>query len=221
MSQTAIIFGSVPQRDWGFARAYFPVDPLVICADGGIRSAQASGLPPHILVGDGDSGGVAPAGVRFVPLKPEKDFSDAHAAVRLALEEGARRLILLGCSGGRADHYLANLFLLESIAGHGASGLLVDPQNEISFFGGGRITVKNDPPYRYFGLLPIDEELTGVTLSGVKYPLSGASVRRGDTLSISNEPLSREFTVEVASGRSFLIRSGRICPRLVRKFRHV
>lgn len=221
MSQTAVIFGSVPQKDWGFARAYFPDDPLVICADGGLRSAQAAGLHPQILVGDGDSGGLPRADMRYVPLRPDKDFSDAHAAVRLALEEGADRLILLGCSGARADHYLANLFLLETVARQGASAILVDPQNEISFFSGGRITVKNDPPYRYFGLLPIDEELAGVTLTGVKYPLSGAAVRRGDTLSISNEPISREFSVEVASGRSFLVRSGRICPRLVRKFRHI
>lgn len=215
--KTAVILGSVPQWDWGFARAYFSPDPLVICADGGIRSAMAAGLRPHVLVGDGDSGGTPPAGVRFVALRPEKDYSDAHAAVRLALEEGARRLVLLGCSGGRADHYLANLYLLETIAQQGASGVLVDTQNEISFFGGGRIIVQNEPQYRYFGLLPIDEKLTGVTLTGVKYPLAGAALIRGDTLCISNEPASREFTVEICSGRAFLVRSGRICPRLVRK----
>ena len=89
MSQTAVIFGSVSHKDWGFARAYFPEDPLVICADGGLRSALAAGLHPQILVGDGDSGGTPRADLRFVPLRREKDFSDAHAAVRLALEEGA------------------------------------------------------------------------------------------------------------------------------------
>lgn len=210
MDRTAVIFGSVPEKDWSFLRAYLPEEPaLVICADGGIRSARAAGLRPGVLIGDGDSGGEPEEGVRFLPLNPEKDYSDMHAAVRFALDGGVRRMLLLGCSGGRADHYLANVCLLETIAAGGAAGMLLDSGNEITYFAGGRLTLCNRPPYRYFGLLPIDDVISGVTLRGMKYPLTDAVVRRGDTLSISNEPSAPVMTVEVRRGRAFLVRSER------------
>ena len=59
--------------------------------------------------------------------------------------------------------------------------------------------------YRYFSILPIDEQLRGVTIRGAKYPLQDAVVQRDDSLTVSNEALSGEVTIQVKEGRAFLI----------------
>ena len=53
------------------------------------------------------------------------------------------------------------------------------------------LRLANRPPYRYLSLIPLDRTLTGVTLRGLKYPLTDARLTRGDTLSVSNEPRGR------------------------------
>ena len=183
---------------------------MVICADGGIRSARDAGLRPDYQIGDWDSGGAPEPGVPCVTLPVEKDMTDLQAAAEQALGMGCRELLLCGCTGGRLDHTASNLVLLEWIAGRGGLPVMVDEDNEVRFLEGPvELRLANRPPYRYLSLIPLDRTLTGVTLRGLKYPLSDARLTRGDTLSVSNEPQGSEMTVSLVSGRALLIRSQR------------
>ena len=67
----------------------------------------------------------------------------------------------------------------------------------------------NEPPCRYLSLVPLDRRVTGVRIRGTKYPLDGADLTRGDTLSVSNEPAGPEAEITVGGGRALLIRSQR------------
>ena len=112
-TETALIFGSIPCPSWDF------LEPLrgqvtVICADGGTLCAQAAGFRAEVYVGDSDSGGVPPAGARQVLLPAEKDLTDLQAAYQCARDGGFRRMVFTACTGGRQDHHLANLQLLET-----------------------------------------------------------------------------------------------------------
>ncbi|MGM9538920.1 MAG: thiamine diphosphokinase [Candidatus Onthomonas sp.] len=202
----AILVGAAPGGDLSGVLALLHPGDYIICADGGLSKAKQLGLQPNWYVGDNDSGG-SPVGLPSTLLPSEKDVSDLEMAVQQALHAGCRELILVGCSGGRADHYLANLGLLEQIHDLGGEGRLVDACNEIRFLSPGHYVVENHPRFHYLGLIPLDAQVSGVTLRGVKYPLSNFTLHRGSTRSISNEILpGQQAEITIERGRALLIR---------------
>ncbi|MCD7820637.1 MAG: thiamine diphosphokinase [Clostridiales bacterium] len=203
----AIIIGAAPCASWDYLTPYRGEDDFVLCADGGRSSAALAGLEPDWYVGDGDSGG-SPEGLPSITLPTEKDFTDLEVAVHQALRLGYRRLLLCGCTGGRADHYLANCALLEQIHEAGAEALLLDECNEIRYLAPGRISIANTPLFCYIGIIPLDRTLRGVTLRGVKYPVTDATFRRDATLGVSNEILPGQTAeITVKEGCALLVRS--------------
>lgn len=203
----AILVGAAPDSDLSGAAVLFTQPCYVICADGGRAVAERWGLHPNWYVGDNDSGGT-PEGLPATLLPAEKDVSDLEMAVQQAISVGCQEIYLVSCFGGRADHSLANLGLLEQIHDLGAQGCLIDRDNEIRFLAPGTYRVENVPRYRYLGLIPLDAQITDVTLKGVKYPLSHFTLRRGSTRSISNEILPGQTAeITIGAGRVLLIRS--------------
>lgn len=206
-NKTAIIIGAAPCESLDCLAPYRSDSDFILCADGGRRTAERCGLVPDAYVGDGDSGGDA-SGLNAVQLPAEKDFTDLEAAIHRAVELGFGRLILCACTGGRADHSLANFCLLERAWELGAEALLVDDWNEARFVTAGRYIVDNEPPYRYLGLLPLDRTLEDVSLSGVKYAVTHQTFRRSATLGVSNEILpGQRAELRIGAGRGLLIRS--------------
>lgn len=206
---TAVVIGSAPGPRLDYLRPYLTGEEIIICADGGLQRALDSGLKPDWYVGDSDSGGYAPPDIPHWLLPSEKDLTDLEMGVEKALELGAKRIILCGCTGGRADHHLINLFLLEQIAQRGAAGILLDQDNEISYLSPGKYRIANAPKYHYFSLVSLDRELTGLTLGNCKYQLTAPTdVPRGSSLTVSNEftpdgPVELQFS----AGAALLIRS--------------
>ena len=198
-TQTALIFGAMPCCSWGHLDALRAEKPLVICA--------AAGFAPDCYVGDGDSGGTAVAGAENILLRPEKDESDLQAAYTMARAHGCTRLYLTACTGGRLDHALANLQLLETARADGVEAILLDPDNRVTCIGPGEYVLPRTE-YFYFSLLPIDAVLRGVTIEGAKYPLCDAGARRGDSLTISNEWIEPTVRLRIREGLCWLICSG-------------
>lgn len=206
----ALIFGSMPCGDGSFLRPYLSEGPWdIFCADGGLLNAKAAGLKPDFLIGDWDSGGVPDEGVPCITLPVEKDMTDLQAAADEALSMGYRELLLCGCTGGRLDHTASNLVLLEWIAARGGRARIVDADNEVQFLDGGTLCLGNSVHYHYVSLIPLDREIIGVSLQGMKYPLDHAVLTRGDTLSVSNEPVGAEPVISIGSGRVLVIQSQR------------
>lgn len=211
LTNRALIFGAAPCTCWAFLRPYLErwLPCPVLCADGGSVNAASAGLKADFLIGDWDSGGSPSNRIPCVTLPAEKDLTDLEAAVDHASAMGARNLLLCGCTGGRLDHTTSNLMLLEHVAEQGCQALLIDSDNEVRLLEGETIVLENFPSYRYLSLIPLDRQITGVTLRGVKYPLTGARLKRGSTFSVSNEPASDCITITVETGRVLLIRSQR------------
>lgn len=203
----AILIGAAPQGTLDYLKAVLRADDFIICADGGRSRAEAASIRPDWYVGDNDSGGT-PEGLPSTLLPSEKDVSDMEMAVDQAFALGYRELILSGCTGGRGDHHLANLGLLEEIYARGGRALLIDKTNEFRFLAPGIYQVENQPRYKYLGLIPLDKLVTGVSLRGVKYPLEDFTLRRGSTRSVSNEVLAGDTAeIEIKTGCVLLVRS--------------
>ena len=206
-AEIALIFGSVDYGNWDFLRRYRG-KVRVICADGGLLLAKKAGFRPEVLIGDNDSGGMALRSVTSVLLPEEKDVTDLQAAYEYCLEQGYREMIFTACTGGRQDHHLANLQLLERAARDGVRARIVDPDNEVRYLAGGAATFCCDS-FQYFSLIPIDAVLQGVSIRHAKYPLDAVQIQRGDSLTVSNEPLDGPVTVSVERGAAWLMFSQR------------
>ena len=105
-------------------RPYPTAEDYVIAADRGYDSLMAYGVVPDLAVGDFDSLGYQPDHPNVIQLPVEKDDTDMVFALRKGLELGYRRVLLLGGVGGRLEHTLANLQLLDWLTGQGGQGFL-------------------------------------------------------------------------------------------------
>lgn len=204
-TQKGLIFGSCPCDSWEFLRDLAGEELTVIAADGGMACAEAAGFTPTVYVGDGDSGGKALPGMETVSLPAEKDLTDLQAAWEWSRDHGLRELVFTACTGGRQDHHLSALQLLETAHEQSVSAEIRDPENRILFLSGERVSIPRCH-WRYFSLIPVDRVLHGVTIRGAKYPLDNATVRRGDSLTVSNEWLEDQVEITVG-GCCYLIMS--------------
>jgi thiamine pyrophosphokinase len=164
----------------------------VICADGGTHHAHAMGLTPDVIVGDLDS--LAPslrseleaAGVRFEVHPTYKDETDLELALRLAIAEGADEIEILAMLGGRLDQSLANLLLLARPEWASAWVRVTEGDQTAWLVRAGQETSIRGVCGDLLSLIPLTPLVTGVTLEGVEWPLNGATLRLGSTLTISN-----------------------------------
>lgn len=182
---------------------------VVIAADSGFDLCRRLGVLPDVLVGDLDSirdGQALSFGGELLTVPREKNDTDTMLAVKLAIERGFCEIFIIGGLGGRADHTLSNLFVLEYIYNRGCRGLVTDGQNRVTFLRGGRAVLKKSD-YRYFSLLAVDPVCRGVTVTGCKYPLFDATLLREEGYAVSNEILDDQAELSVAAGALFVIES--------------
>ena len=156
---------------------------FVIAADSGYDTAKRLGIKVDLLVGDMDSVKSIPSGVNTVRVKAEKDDTDTMLAIGIAKDKGAEKITVIGGAGGRADHWLSNIFMLEALADEKIDTCLTDGVNEIRVISDGSIKIPNNGGY--FGLLALEDST--VTATGCKYPLKDQLLRRQLPYAVSNE----------------------------------
>ncbi len=191
------------------------LDDVLWCgADRGALLLAERGIKMEAAFGDFDS--VTEGELEFIRqaakdvyvYPPEKDETDLELSLAWAYRQKPNRIIIYGATGGRMDHAMGNIMLLAS-AEHlrqPVKASIEDLQNEISFYYPGSYTIhKQRKPYVSF--IPISEEITGITLTGFLYPLTDAVLKRGRTLSISNQLNSQTGTFSFSSGILMMIRS--------------
>ena len=179
---------------------------FVVAADSGLVTARALGIEPDLVVGDFDSyGGPLPENVEILRVPAEKDVTDTVLACEIAVERGCNSLTILGGTGGRADHSLANILWVYSLRRKGIETLLTDGDNEFRAL----IDEAAGIPYeegRYFSLFPIGP--CAVRAVGCRYPLPEFTELTLDNPSyaVSNEVAGEKAVVEVR-GALLLVRS--------------
>lgn len=179
---------------------------LYIAADSGRITAERCGIRPHVIAGDFDSSDepTVDGASEIIRVPAEKDDTDTMLACDLAVERGADHIRILGGTGGRMDHLLSNLFLLENLHRRGVSASLCDGRNRISVLENGSRLLSRCG-YRYFSLIALEDAC--VTLTGCKYPLSDAPLTRSLPYAVSNEITAENACVTVSGGPVFLIES--------------
>lgn len=176
-----------------------PQDAFVICADGGLSSAERFGITPDLIVGDFDSLGSVPQGRNVIVHPVEKDETDSFLALRLGLERGCDRFVFYGCLGGRLDHTLANIQHLQYLAERGAEGILVGGHETLTVVKNGvlRFPAEQSGGISVFSL---SDKSEGVAIKGLHYEAENVTLTNSFPLGVSNRFEGREAEISVKSG---------------------
>ncbi len=187
----------------------------IIAVDGGLAALSRLKLKPDAIVGDFDSVAEdilaeyknSSDNITWEIHKPEKDETDTELALNTAIGLGCSKLVLLGATGGRMDHFIGNLHLLYACLKKGVEAAIVDEKNWITVIDKGRTFLAETLWGKYISFLPLCGEVKKITLTGFKYPLYEKDIDLGTSLCISNELTGEEGTIVFASGTLICIQS--------------
>ncbi len=184
---------------------------LVVTADGGARHARSLGIRPDVVVGDGDSLDAETArwleeqGVPWVQHPAAKDETDLELALLYAAHAGAREILLLGAQGGRPDQMLANLLLLAHPALAGCRVRLLGKNYQALVLHGGEEIALTGRVGDTLSLLPLSEQARGIKTAGLRWTLSGDTLRLGPARGISNELTSPQVRIALQEGLLLIV----------------
>jgi thiamine pyrophosphokinase len=165
------------------------------------------GLMPELWVGDFDSVPAdLPDELAAVPRKvfpAEKDMTDGELAIAEALRRGATSLVLAGAFGGkRADHAFLHLALAVRLAESGSTVVLTICSLVVVPYlpGSAAFDYADGTLFSVLGF----SDLSGLTVTGAKWPLDRVEVAFGSSLTISNEVKGR-LGIALERGRALLL----------------
>lgn len=187
---------------------------LTIAVDGGLAAARKLQIKPDYCVGDFDSVSKEDrryfqnmSGIVWETHPPEKDETDTELAIHLALNQKAESIHIFGATGTRLDHTLASIGLLQIPLQAGVPCWLIDGHNRITMIDSEVVLKRGEVFGKYVSLIPWTESVTGVTLTGMKYPLEDYTFVQGNSLGVSNEMIQEEAGITIRHGRMILIES--------------
>jgi thiamine pyrophosphokinase len=182
-------------------------DATVIAADSGVRHATTLDLNVALWLGDFDS--TTPALLRKFKHLPretfprEKDKTDGEIAINEAISQGATNLILVGAFGGpRTDHALLHLAQAISLSKLGLNITLSSGDEEAHPLSSDAqdFTFPTGSVFSVIGFTA----LSGVTITGARWPLTNCDVPFGSSMTLSNE-VAADLSVSIESGEAILL----------------
>ena len=175
----------------------------LIAADSGMKHARALAVMPELWVGDFDSAGSElTLDYALVPRQThsaDKDATDGEIAVAEALRRGASEIILIGGLGGESDHATAHLGMALQLARSGRTCLISNGNEEAYPLVPGAFEFDFGPQSR-LSIVPWSD-ITGLNLTGVKWPLKDKALTLGTSFTMSNVtlgPVKLSFTSGIA-----------------------
>ena len=203
--ENCIVFAASDILDYDIIKPHINSEDFIICADAGLRHAKALNITPNLIIGDFDSmDEFCMPGVETIRLPSCKDDTDSMAAVREGLKRGYKQFAFFGVLGGRLDHMLANIFLLEFLRQNGASGVIYGDNETVFLIKNENFTLqKND--YSSFSLISLSENSTGVCIKGAQYELDNAVIDYGHQYGVCNEFSDDTVCISVENGTLLII----------------
>lgn len=203
---TAVVVAGGPAPDPPVQRGDLGEVGFVVAADSGYSHAQAIGLTVDLLVGDLDS--ISPqdrahaesAGVRVDAHPPAKDQTDLELALAAAAAIDPDAIVVLGSTGGRFDHTVANLLVLadESLHHIAVSGRFDSDVVTVIPPAGKRVL--HGEAGQTFSLMPVGGPATGVSVEGARWNLEDAVLHPTRARGLSNEFQQNQVEIVTASG---------------------
>ncbi len=194
--------GSMPEAN--IIKPYINEDSILIACDKGLNYVYGAGLVPDVILGDFDSVDVEvldyykAMGKELFTYPVRKDSTDTELGIIMALEKGAEDIVLLGCSGTRLDHTLANIQIMLPLLKKGIRARLIDEHNIVELVDS-QLLIENKKG-SYISLLPLTQKVEGITSEGLDYPLDNMDIDMGTSLTVSNVVVADKASVTVKKG---------------------
>ncbi|MBI3557413.1 MAG: thiamine diphosphokinase [Deltaproteobacteria bacterium] len=199
-------------------------DAFSIAVDGGLKHFRKLKLKPMLWVGDGDSisrGEVGKLKCKKIRLPKAKDYSDFEYALHLAGKafldgEWEGNVVLVGAQGGRFDHELGNLLVVQTwmqdlaraagpdncpgLVSYGPRGMWIATMSQLEF---------QQPRGQLFSVMCL-EQSPKITITGAKYQLKRGVLDHASR-GLSNEGVGKTVQIRVEQ----LPRTDRVTPVFV------
>ncbi|WP_442599458.1 thiamine diphosphokinase [Neobacillus sp. D3-1R] len=181
--------------------------------DKGVYTLLTRGIKPTYAFGDFDS--ISHGELEKVEKEvkhlykfiPEKDETDMELALNAALAENPDEIRIFGATGGRLDHFIANVQLLSKGIEKEYPISIIDKKNIMYLKPPGTYTLPKLLNKNYISFLPFNQTIEKLSLEGFKYSLNDRNISIGSTLCISNELIADYGTYSFLSGILIVIRS--------------
>lgn len=213
--KTLIVSGGQINRDFLLNVIKNDKFDFIIGVDKGIEACYHCNITPCVLMGDFDSiqSDVLKyyeenTNIEIQRFKPEKDDTDTQMALHFATEIGSSQIVIVGGNGSRVDHMLGNIQSLCIPLDKNIECYMVDEHNKIMLLKESCKIKKAQQYGTYLSLLALTNEVTKLTLMGVKYPLKEYTLtNRSGGFGVSNEILEETASIEFESGILIMIQS--------------
>lgn len=172
----------------------------VIAVDGGLSNLEDVGRKPDMALGDFDSLGYVPRGMRTVRFSSHKDKSDMELALERARSDKATEVFVFGALGRRLDHTLANLQLFAKFSEAGLRVTAIGDEEAIVFVTGPDAF---EAPAREGGTVSVfamDDACEGVFERGLEWELDDVTLTNRTSLGLSNELKGEAVMIGVERG---------------------
>lgn len=181
---------------------------LTIAMEKGYLLLRKHGISADIVLGDFDSIGTnyiekaRDEGMEVITFPSEKDYADTCLALEEAIKRGADQINILGATGGRMDHMLANISMLIKAAKEhpDVKVLMYDSGNVIRVRSASFAVKKSEVFGKYISYFPTGDMVTGLNLKGFKYEVSGITLTCDNPIGVSNEITAEEARVSFDTG---------------------
>lgn len=199
-----VIVAGADIGDYDRIRSFLREDDFFVFCDSGLKHRERLGTKPQLIVGDFDSFEKPQTQTETIVLPCEKDDTDTMYAVKEGVRRGAEEFLILGAVGGRLDHTLGNVAILEYLDALGKKGCIADDYSLITIVSD---KADIDDSFSYFSLLGICGVAKGITVVNAKYPLNDAEITCEYPYGISNEVIKGTTAkVKIREGRLLLVK---------------
>jgi thiamine pyrophosphokinase len=156
----------------------------IYCADGGANYAHKLGVTPKLILGDLDSVSIDTVsyfeelGVEIEKFPTSKNFTDGELILE-KVSPNYDEVLILGGLGGRTDHFLTNLNLLEKY-----QNIVFEDSHEILFWVKNNMELKGEIG-RTISFIPLTT-VESLTLEGFAYNVENLQLPRSSSRCMSN-----------------------------------
>jgi thiamine pyrophosphokinase len=174
----------------------------IICCDGAISFLEQQNITPHIIIGDCDSISCElKEKYKSIIQKDENvDYNDLQKAIKYCIANKWEQVCILGASGWRDDHFLANIGILMHFATEVSLSLVTNygvfkPVNITTTF--------NSSAGQQISIFSFSPD-TEITYHGLKYPVQKQKFKELWEGSL-NEAVAEQFTIEIEGVGAVLV----------------
>ncbi|MBF1299773.1 MAG: thiamine diphosphokinase [Parvimonas sp.] len=173
----------------------------IFCADGGANLCHELNLTPNEIWGDLDSidkdilSFYEEKNVIIKKFPKDKDFTDSELILNYIKEKSYDKIYCIGAFGGDIDHELTNINLMFKY-----DNLFLLKENEMLFKVEREFEFKNLLNTK-ISFIPFSEEIKNLKLEGFKYNIENITLKKGDSLCMSNIIQSNSAKINFDEGK--------------------